>query len=90
MFYLYSVQKYSDVWDEIPEEQREWWWLVMSSESKQILLDWYEKYRYASSHSFKLVQVQGSLPDFFYPSKEIKRRTNAGKLLKSINWKKDV
>ncbi len=90
MFYLYSVQKYSDYWDEIPEEQREWWWLVLSSENKQELLDWYNNHRYPSSHSFKLVQAQGSLPDFFYPRRELNRRTNAGKLLKSINWKKEL
>lgn len=90
MFYLYSIQKYSDYCDEIPEQQRESWWLVLSSENKQTLLDWYSKHRYPSSHSFKLVSAQGSLPDFFYPRRECTRRTNAGKLLASMNWKKEL
>jgi hypothetical protein len=90
MFYLYAIQKHSDHSEEIPEDQREWWWLVLSSEDKQALLDWYNKYRYTSYHSFKIVNAQGSLPDFFYPRREINRRTNAGKLLKAINWKKEL
>lgn len=90
MFHLYVVQKYSDYWDEIPEEQREWWFLVLSNENKQPLLDWHSKHKYPYAHGYKLVQAQGTLPDFFYPRREIKRQTNAGKLLRSINWKNEL
>lgn len=90
MFYLYAVQKYSDYWDEIPEEQREWWNLVLSDENKQVLLNWYNNYRYTTANGYKLVEAKGNLPDFFYPRRELKRQTNAGKLLRSINWKHEL
>jgi hypothetical protein len=86
VFYLYAIQKYSDDWEEIPETQREWWNLVISSENKQILLDWYNNYRYATANGFKIVEAKGTLPEFFYPRREIKRQTNAGKLLRAIKW----
>ena len=90
MYHLYVVQKYLDYWDEIPETQREWWFLVLSSEDKQSLLDWHSKYRYPHAYGFKLVQASGNLPDFFYPRREYKRQTNAGKLLRSMNWKYEL
>jgi hypothetical protein len=86
MFYLYSVQKRSAECDEIPEAKREWWYLVLSSDNKQKLLDWYNNYRYEHSQGFKIVEATGNLPDFFYPLLEIKRQSNAGKLLRSIKW----
>jgi len=89
MFYLYAIQKHSDHCEEIPYEQREWWYQLLSSEVKQELLDWYSKFKPNCYHSYKIVQVQGTLPDFFYPRREIKRRTNAAKLLKSMNWKEE-
>jgi hypothetical protein len=86
MFYLYVVQKLSSSYDEVPEEKREWWHLVSSNENKQLLLDWHSKHKSSYAHGYKVVQATGTLPDFFYPKREIKRQSNAGKLLRSINW----
>lgn len=90
MFYLYVVQKYADCYDEIPEELRESWFLVLSNAEKQVLLDWHSKHKYPYAHGYKLVEASGSLADFFYPRREIKRQTNAGKLLRSIKWKPEL
>lgn len=89
MFYLYCVQKRSAHCDELAPEQREWWYLVTSSDVKQTLLDWYNKHRYPHAQGFKIVEAKGTLPDFFYPRREITRQTNAGKLLRSISWKQE-
>ena len=84
MYYLYSIHKMSDVWDEIPYVKREWWILAHTSNDKQALLDWHAKYK--REYPYKIVSSDRTLKDCFYPRAEIKTRTQRAQMLKALNY----
>lgn len=84
MFYLYSVHKIADSWDEVPHEKREWWFLAKTASDKQRLLHWHAKYK--RNYPYKIVSSHRNLKDSFYPRAEIKRRTQTAQMLKAINY----
>jgi hypothetical protein len=84
MYYLYSIHKMSDVWDEIPYEKREWWALAQVSDDKQKLLDWHSKFK--RDYAYKIVSSDRTLKDCFYPRAEIKTRTQTAQMLKALNY----
>jgi hypothetical protein len=84
MYYLYSIHKLSDVWDEIPIEKREWWILAHSNTSKQALLDWYNTFK--REYPYKIVSSDRKLKDVFFPRAEIKTRTQTALMLKALNY----
>jgi hypothetical protein len=85
MHYLYIVTTFSDVWDEIPHDKREWWLLEKRSADRQELVD-LAAGRKSPYYKHKLVYAEYSLSDFFFPRAEIKRRTNASKMLKAVGY----
>lgn len=85
MYHLYIVNSVSDVCDEIPHDKREWWFLEKSSTDRQELVDIAAK-RKSPYWKHKLVFAEYTLSDFFYPRAEIKRRTNAAKMLKAVGY----
>jgi hypothetical protein len=85
MYYLYIVNSVSDVCDEVPYEKREWWLLEQKSADKQYLINIASE-RKSPYWRHKLVYAEYTLSDFFYPRAEIKRRTNASKMLKATGY----
>jgi hypothetical protein len=84
VYYLYAINKMSDIWDEIPYEKREWWFLAYSNADKQAVLDWHSKFK--RDYSYKIICSPRSLKDCFYPRGEIKKRTQTAQMLKSLNY----
>lgn len=86
MYYLYSIHKMSDVWDEdeIPYVKREWWILARTNTDKQALLDWHAKYK--RDYAYKIVSSDRNLKDCFFPRAEVKTRTQTAQMLKALNY----
>lgn len=72
MYYLYSIHKISDVWDEdeIPYVKREWWILVRTNSDKQALLDWHARFK--RDYAYKIVSSERNLKDCFFLALKLK------------------
>jgi hypothetical protein len=86
MYYLYSIHKISDVWDEdeIPYVKREWWILVRTNSDKQALLDWHARFK--RDYAYKIVSSERKLKRLFFPRAEVKTRTQTAQMLKALNY----